>query len=65
MLVPKFNDIEVDECSGESTGCGANAKCIKAHGPSYCECLINYDGDGQVCTGKVCISMPWCGYYCE
>ena len=53
MLVPKFIDIDVDECSGESTGCGANARCIKAYGPSYCQCSSGYTGDGQVCTSKV------------
>ena len=65
MLVPKFIDIEVNECSGESTGCGANAKCIRNQEPYFCQCSSGYTGDGQVCTSKVCISMHRYGYYCD
>ena len=50
MLLNHLTDI--DECSGDSSACDKNARCINSEGSFSCTCEQGYSGNGTICKGE-------------
>ena len=44
---------DIDECSGNTDNCHAQATCTNTIGNFTCACNEGYEGDGVTCTGDV------------
>ena len=54
----RFLTLDIDECaSPETNQCQGNAICTNTEGSYVCRCKRGYVGDGENCTGKICLSF--------
>lgn len=45
-------DLDIDECSTQSSPCNENADCTNNEGSYSCSCKRGFSGDGITCVGQ-------------
>ena len=49
--------IDIEECSTNTHGCNAKAKCSNTQGSYTCACQAGYSGDGRSCSGRLLLLL--------
>ena len=52
VVILKFKNKDINECSTNNGGCSSNAKCTNNVGSFSCACNDGYSGDGFTCNGN-------------
>ena len=54
-IVTLYVHTDVDECSAGIHNCDVNAACSNTVGSFSCSCKTGFTGNGQTCSGMLCI----------
>ena len=47
--------LDIDECKANADNCHDDATCTNTKGSFTCACNVGYEGDGEMCTGKIIV----------